>query len=238
MKTFVPEEATWEEWSRRDRSEQLIWTFELLCVSRTRLFCFIPKALILFFVLWCVRAIDELLAMEVANTPNQVAKQGLAEAKPFVVCEWSQGLVYLEILLLERFQHSLDRLGQLLGRRGLLSGTRSEQNVKLKGPFKGLLHNVHVAWARLVLNSVSLPRRRHVLLGVFFDICLDSSLQRLKENSCLPRQMLEPGSLTVYTTHLSIARALPRELSWNAQTCGPEVWLGMKHGCATDGIVV
>jgi hypothetical protein len=79
MKAFVPQKAAREEGPRGNAGEEFVRPFELLLIPRARLGCLLPKAFIFFFVLDCIRPVDNGVAIEIPDAAEKVRKEGARE---------------------------------------------------------------------------------------------------------------------------------------------------------------
>jgi hypothetical protein len=157
----------------------------------------LPETLILFIVLAGIRAVDDLVTIEVSNATNKVAEQALREFQVLRHGERRLGLEHIEILLIETLLDVVDLLGHVVGREGHLAALRLVDDVEFECTFEDLLHHMHVARTRAVLDRVGQPWWRHLLGSIFLDESIDGGLQRpeqhgYKEISSGPAQTVGP----------------------------------------------
>lgn len=114
METLIPEETPREERTGRNASEELLGSLKHRLRPGSRLFCLLPETFILLVVLWLRGTVDNVLAMEVANTADKIREHGLGEFRVFWGVEGRLGSKDLLETLREGLRRALDLFGKVI----------------------------------------------------------------------------------------------------------------------------
>lgn len=156
-----------------------------MLISSTRLSGLLPESFVLLVILDGVRAVYDLIAIEVSNATNEVTEEALGEVQILRERKRRLGLQHLKVFLVEAFSGALDLLRDVVRRERHFAALGLEEDIEFECALKDLLDEVHVALARTVLDGIRLPWRWHLFGRVFLDISFDRGFHRSENECCI-----------------------------------------------------
>jgi hypothetical protein len=114
VKSLIPKKTTRKEWSRWNRSKEVLWSFKDGLCPTPSFFGLLPETFVLLLILGCGRSIHDIGSMEKSNTTDEVGEHRFGEAKVLLGIEWRLGRKDLLESLGEGERSTFDLLSKCL----------------------------------------------------------------------------------------------------------------------------